>query len=148
MASNNNVVLSGQFHKILLDGVDISSYIDELRFTYQRDNVDVTTFAGSGNPISRGNVRGAKVSDVSMRGPYDPNFAKAVEYVIGSRTGALLKVYAGTNTLPTQGDELLSGYFSIFGYEWSYAAANKSQLNFDMKIPDGASTLDTSFSVV
>lgn len=148
MPSNNDVVLSGQFHKILLDGVDISAYIDELRFTYQRDNVDITTFGGSGKPISRANVRGAKVSDVSMRGPYDPNFAKAVEYLVGSRTGGLLKVYSGSNTLPTQGDELLSGYFTIFGYEWPYAAANKSQLSFDMKIPDGASVLDTSFGVV
>lgn len=147
MPNNNAIALSGQYHKATLDGVDISAYIDEIRFTYQRDNVDVTTFRTGGQPTSRANIRGSKVSDVSLRGPYTPEFAKALEPLCGSRTGGLLKVYGGSNTLPAAGDEVLVGYFSVFGFEWSYTTANKSQLTFDMKIPDGATTVNTSYGV-
>lgn len=131
-------VLSGQFHKILINGVDASQYIDEMRLNYQRDMIDITTFNTGGNPVTRNNIRGALVSDLRMNGPYDPAFAKMIEIWAASRTGVQIKAYAGSNALPTQGDELLSGYFSIFTIEWPYQTYQKSTLGIDWKIPDGA----------
>lgn len=138
MPTNSIVALAAEFTKITVAGTDISTYLDTIKITYQRDKIDVTSFAAGGNPVTRNNIRGAQVSDLSLTGPYDPAFAKLMELYIGSRTGVQVKLFGGSNTLPAQGDEVLSGYFSIFGYDWPYAVYNKSTLKFDLKIPDGA----------
>lgn len=138
MPTTTTIALSGQFHKTLVGGVDLSQYFDEIRITYQRDMIDITTFMLGGNPVTRSNIRGAMVSDLSLNGPYDPAAAKALEFYIASRTGVQIKIYAGSNALPAQGDELLSGYFSILGFDWPYQTYQKSTLKFDCKIPDGA----------
>ena len=139
MPTNNTIALSGQFHKILVGGVDLSQYIEEMRVTFQRDRIDVTTFLTGGNPVTRSNMRGAQVSDGTINGPYDPAFVKAIEAYVGSRTGVQFKVYGGSNALPTLGDELLSGYFAIFAADWGYQTYQKSMIKLDLKIPDGAS---------
>lgn len=140
MPTTTPIALSGQFHKTLVGGVDLSQYIDEIRLTYQRDMLDQTTFVLGGGPVTRNNFRGALVSDLTLNGPYDPALAKALEPYIGSRTGVQIKIYAGSNALPAQGDELISGYFSIFSFDWPYQTYQKSTLKFDWKIPDGATT--------
>lgn len=138
MPTTTTIALSGQFHKTLVGGVDLSPYFDEIQLTYQRDMTDITVFALGGGPITRSNIRGAMVSDMSLNGPYDPALAKAMEFYMASRTGVQIKIYAGSNALPAQGDELISGYFSIFGVDWPYRTFQKSTLKFNLKIPDGA----------
>jgi len=138
MPTTTTIALSGQFHKTVIGGVDLSPYFDEIQLTYQRDMLDITVFALGGGPVTRSNIRGAMISDMSLNGPYDPVLAKAMEIYMASRTGVLVQIYGGSNALPAQGDELISGYFSIFSVGWPYRTFQKSTLKFDCKIPDGA----------
>ena len=48
MPTTTTIALSGQFHKTVIGGVDLSPYFDEIQLTYQRDMIDITVFALGG----------------------------------------------------------------------------------------------------
>ena len=136
--------LSSQFVKVVVgtgSGTELSGYVTTANTQMRHDMSDQTTFQTGGNPVTENQIQGAITSEWDLEIVFDPTAIQTIEPYIGSRTGTLWRVYAGSNALPTNGDELFSGYYSTFGFTWNYAAGQDVRISFPMKIPDGATTL-------
>ena len=136
--------LSSQFVKTLVGtgtGTEVSGYLTTANPVLRHDMSDQTTFTSGGNPVTENQIQGAIQSEFTLETVMDQTLIQTLEPQIGSRTGTLFRFYAGSNALPTNGDELFSGYYSTFGFTWNYAAGQDVRISFPMKIPDGATTL-------
>ena len=143
--------LSSQFVKVVIgtgSGTELSGYATTANTQMRHDMSDQTTFQSGGNPVTENQIQGAVQSEWQLEMVFDATAIQAVEPYIGSRQGTLFRVYAGANALPTNGDELFSGYYSIFGVTWNYNAGQDVRIMFDLKIPDGATTAAPSIGTV
>lgn len=143
--------LSSQFVKVVVGtgtGTELSGYVTTSNTQMRHDMSDQTTFQTGGNPVTENQIQGAITSEWDLEIVFDATAIQTIEPYIGSRTGTLWRVYAGSNALPTVGDELFSGYFSPFGFNWNYATGQDVRISFPMKIPDGATTLAPAIGLV
>ncbi len=143
--------LSSQFVKTLVGtgtGTEVSGYLTTANPVLRHDMSDQTTFTSGGNPVTENQIQGAIQSEFTLETVMDQTVIQALEPQIGSRTGTLFRFYAGSNALPTNGDELFSGYYSIFGVTWNYNAGADVRLVWMLKIADGATTAAPSIGTV
>lgn len=143
--------LSAQFVKTLIGtgtGTEISGYLTSVNPVLRHDMSDQTTFTSGGNPVTENQIQGAIQSEFTFETTMDQTVIQALEPQIGSRTGTLWRFYSGTNALPTTGDGLFSGYYSIFGVTWNYNAGADVRLVWMLKIADGATTAAPSIGTV
>lgn len=140
--------LSGEFVIVLINSVDYSQYFSEITPTYDKDMTKVTTFNTGGAPIAEKNIEGAIVSKISMKAPFNKTLCNAMRPFIGSRTGTTVSIKGGSNNLPTTGDEIFSGTFTIPEFSWPYKAGAPSEITFNWEIPDGATSPTPSISTI
>jgi hypothetical protein len=143
--------LSSQFVKTLMGtgtGTEISGYLTSVNPVLRHDMSDQTTFTSGGNPVTENQIQGAIQSEYTFETVYDQTIIQALEPLIGSRTGTLFRFYSGSNALPTTGDGLFSGYYSIFGVTWNYNAGADVRQVWMLKIADGATTAAPSIGTV
>lgn len=143
--------LSSQFVKTLVGtgtGTEISGYLTSVNPVLRHDMSDQTTFTSGGNPVTENQIQGPIQSEFTFETTMDQTVIQALEPQIGSRTGTLFRFYSGTNALPTTGDGLFSGYYSIFGVTWNYNAGADVRLVWMLKIADGATTAAPSIGTV
>lgn len=143
--------LSSQFVKTLVGtgtGTEISGYLTSVNPVLRHDMSDQTTFTSGGNPVTENQIQGAIQSEYTFETVYDQTIIQTLEPQIGSRTGTLWRFYSGSNALPTTGDGLFSGYYSIFGVTWNYNAGADVRLVWMLKIADGATTAAPSIGTV
>ena len=138
MPTTTTIALSGQFHKTLVGGVDLSQYFDEIRITYQRDMIDITTFMLGGNPVTRSNIRGAMVSDLSLNGPYDPAAAKALEFTSPRGRVCRSRYMQVATRCPRKGMSCCPGISPFWDSTGLTRPTRRARSKFDCKIPDRA----------
>lgn len=146
-----SATLSSQFVKVVIgtgSGTELSGYATTANTQIRHDLSDQTTFAAGGNPVTENQIQGAITSEWTLETVFDQTVIQALEPYIGSRTGVLFRVYSGSNALPTVGDELFSGYYSIFGISAPYNAGSDVRITFDLKIPDGATVAAPSIGTI
>lgn len=143
--------LSSQFVKTVIgtgSGTELSGYLTTNNTQLRHQMSDQTTFSTGGNPVTENQIHGAITSEFSIETVMSETLIQALEPYIGSRTGTLLRIYSGSNALPTVGDELFSGYYSIFDVKWNYNTGADARIVWDFKIPDGASVAAPSIGTI
>lgn len=138
-----SVKYGGEFTTIFWAGTEITAYFPPGDISPQLgvQPLDQTALRSGGNPTVVDNRRGILTSEFTLKTYYDPTLCKLMRQYVKSRTGALLQIMSGLNALPTIGDELFSGYYSIFSYSWPYMVNQVSQIDWELKIPDGATVV-------
>lgn len=143
--------LSSQFVKTVIgtgSGTEISGYLTTNNTQLRHQMSEQTTFSAGGNPVTENQIQGAITSEFSIETVYSETVIQVLEPYVGSRTGMLFRIYSGSNALPTVGDELFSGYYSIFNVTWNYNAGTDVRITWDFKIPDGASVAAPSIGTI
>jgi hypothetical protein len=136
-------ILSGQFTAIYLANAagtltDISPYIVSVEVQRGSDSTDLTTFASGGGPVTITVIRGAATSEFTLKGLYDPAFAKIVRQIVAARSGFAVQIRSGSNAAPGQGDELYSGTFTCLNYSLAYNTGAVATVDLDLKPADGS----------
>ena len=103
--------LSGAFVQVLIGNaagtlVDISAYLTSVEPQRASVPIDLSTFAAGGVPVTSNLVRGAAQSEFTLKGLYDPAFAKIIRQIMAARGGFTLQIRSGSNAIPAQGDSL------------------------------------------
>jgi hypothetical protein len=134
--------LAGAFVQVLIGNaagtlVDISAYLTSVDPQRASAPTDLSTFAAGGGPISATLVRGPALSEFTLKGLYDPAFAKIVRQIMAARGGFTLQVKSGSNVAPTQGDVLFSGTYTCLQYKLIYNAGITATLEVEVKPCDG-----------
>ena len=117
---------------------EISAYVTGCDPKRDSADTNLTTFAAGGGPVTGTHIRGAAMSEWSLKALFDPTFAKLHRQVIAARSGVAFRQKAGTNAAPTAADESFSGTFCPIQYQLTYNTGAVATISTDMKIADGA----------
>lgn len=136
-AAEFSKIMIGDYNNTL---TDYSTYIKDIQLPLDHNPTDVTTFAASGGPVTRKAIRGARTATVSITFEYDPTTIwYLLQQLWGARGGSTIQAWQGKNALPTQGDQLYQGTFTLFKVTVNLNAGQELTLVCEFKPTDGGS---------
>jgi hypothetical protein len=117
---------------------EISAYVTGADPQRTSMDTNLTTFNAGGNPVSETHIRGAAQSEFTIKGLFDPVYAKLLREVIAAPNGVAYQQKAGSNAAPGQGDEIITGTYIPLKYTLTYKFGSPATIDVDMKIADGS----------
>lgn len=121
--------------------VDITANVQDIDTPLIRLATDVTTFSAGGNPATRNIIEGAIQSTITMTLIYDPTIWVLLFQIWGARSGSLIQHMAGKNALPTLGDTVFRGTYTLFTIIPTYTPGQTAKLACTFMITDGGATV-------
>ena len=130
---------SGQFNRFWIADYlgtlqEVTAFMQSVDYTLQNEDADVSTFAAGGGNMTETHVHGAQNATIKGTFLFDDTFNQIIAQCVGSRTGFTVQGYAGTNAIPTLGDELFRATVTLLSIPVSYkpGATATQQLQFDL----------------
>lgn len=117
---------------------EISNYVTACDPQVSNTDTNVSTYNAGGNPVTASHIRGAIASEFTVKGLFDPTYAKTIRQVIAARSGTNFTQKMGSNNILGQSDELFSATMCPVGYTITYNFGATATLDFDLKLADGA----------
>ena len=112
---------------------DLSIYVKTIKVPLNAGTVDLTSLVSGATNAPTTQMKRAQIqSDVSITLFDDLGWYGVVEQIINYRTGTTLKVQTGKNALPSVGDIIFYGTFTLFSVtsDWTTKKDATSVLNF------------------
>jgi len=120
---------------------DISGYVKSTVLPRNNADLNTTTFAPGGGPVTESHQRGAVQSQPTVDAFADPVIWPLLNRIVAARGGSTWHWRSGINAAPSPGDEVFLGTYTLFGINLTYNPNQEATMALDLRPTDAGAIL-------